>query len=87
MRYVPSFARLTWTAAVTTIKAAFNEPGRDLRVAYCRLLHNAALGLVGGAVALYVHRSLTAPLATAAAAVGALVLFFAGASLLSGGQK
>ncbi len=86
MRYVPSFAQLTWTATVAAIKSAFNEPGRDLRVAYCRLLHNAALGLVGGAVALYVHRSLTVPLATAAA-VGALVLFFTGASLLSGEQK
>ena len=53
---------------------------------YCRLLHNAALGLVGGAVALYFHQTLTADRAVAAVA-GALVLFFTGAALLSGEQQ
>ena len=86
MRQLLTFIRAAWTATVAAIRVAFNEPGRDLRVAYCRLLHNAALGLVGGAVALYFHQTLTADRAVAAVA-GALVLFFTGAALLSGEQQ
>ena len=35
MRQLLTFIRAAWTATVAAIRVAFNEPGRDLRVAYC----------------------------------------------------
>lgn len=86
MRLMPTFVRTVWASIVTTVRAAFNQPPHDLRVAYCRLAHNAALALIGGEVALLFHHSMTAVLAISGVS-GATVLFFTGASFLAGVQE